>query len=88
MERLGPLTYLDVSGQLWKRHIDHLQVQSDISSDSFHSDHEESPSMVLSSPDSSDTTITLSSDSFESSNDVDPNVSSASVELNTLPKNN
>lgn len=44
--------------------------------------------MVLSSPDSSDTTITLSSDSFESSNDVDLNVSSASVELNTLPKNN
>lgn len=36
VERLGPLTYLDVSGQLWKHHIDHLQIQSDISSDSFH----------------------------------------------------
>ena len=41
---------------------------------------------VLSSPESSDTAIP-SSDSFESSNDVDPNVSLANVELNFLPEN-
>ena len=30
VEQLGPLTYLvEVNGQLWKRHIDHLRVQSD-----------------------------------------------------------
>ena len=41
---------------------------------------------MLSFPESSDT-VTPSSDSFESSNDVDPNVSSANIELNSLPEN-
>ena len=29
MERLGPLTYLVHTGQLWKRHLDHLRVRGD-----------------------------------------------------------
>ena len=87
MEQLRSLTYLvDVNGQSWKHRINHLWVQSDLPSDSFHSDHEESSPPVLSSPESSDT-VTSFSDSFESSNDVDPSVSSANVELNSLPKN-
>ena len=82
VERLVPLTYLvDVNGQLWKRHIDHLQVRSDTLSKALPSVHGES-STVLSSPEPSVINIPFDN-SCELSHNDDPVVSSANIELNT-----
>ena len=52
IERLGPLTYLvDVNGNSWKHHIDHLRIRTDAQSGSVTVESDEvQVSPMMSSP--------------------------------------
>ena len=68
IERLGPLTYLvDVNGNSWKRHIDHLRIRTDAQSLSVTVESDEvQVSPMMSSPE-----LPASSDSAVPTNEVE-----------------